>query len=299
MSQERTVSPFLPHVIKKFPNVRDFTISSGGDEAYFTVQSHLSELSVISFLKKKNGKWLSAQIAPFSGKFKDLEPFLSPDGLRLYFASNRPLDSKGDESKDFDIWYVERKTKNSTWSTPINMGEPINSEHNEFYPAVSNAQTIYFTSDGRDTKGRDDILRSAWINGAYSEPESLGEAINSEGYEFNAYIAPDESFLIFSGYNRPDGIGSGDLYISFRGNDGIWEEAQSLGSPINSEKIDYCPFVDIKTKTLYFTSKRTSIGETPIQFTSLKGLLEELNRYDNGLSRIYQTSLSDWIDKKK
>ncbi|WP_321538323.1 hypothetical protein [Flavobacterium piscinae] len=45
----------------------------------------------------------------FTGKYKDLEPFLSTDGLKLYFASNRPLTESG-EPKDFDIWYVERKT---------------------------------------------------------------------------------------------------------------------------------------------------------------------------------------------
>jgi hypothetical protein len=36
----------------------------------------------------------------------------------------------------------------------------------------------------------------------------MGDVINTESYEFNAYVAPDESFLIFSGYNREDGYGS-------------------------------------------------------------------------------------------
>lgn len=158
-------------------------------------------------------------MAVFSGQDQDMEPFLSPDNLRLYFVSNR---SKSDTaaSKDFDIWFVERASTNDQWSTPENMGIPINSSQNEFYPSVAESGNLYFTSDRPGSKGRDDIFMSQWTDKGYTEPVSLSDSINSGEFEFNAYIASDESFIVFTGYNWEGGFGSGDLYISYKTGDG-------------------------------------------------------------------------------
>ena len=289
--KESSVQPFLPDIFKQFSSVRDFTISSSQDEAFFTAQSSLGELSVIINIKKENRKWSEPEIAPFSGKYQDLEPFITPDGLRLFFASNRPLSDTTNKAKDFDIWYVQRENRNSTWSSPINIDPPINTENNEFYPSVVTNNNLYFTSDASNSKGKDDIFFSEWQDGHYSTPVSMSDSINSEGYEFNAFISPDESFMIFSGYNREDGFGSGDLYISFQNSSGTWSEAKNLGSEINSDKMDYCPFVDANTKTMYFTSKRSQLDYLPSGFKTIHELLSEMNKYENGLSRIYQVSM--------
>ena len=215
-AQENNVEPFLSQIFSQFPNVRDIAMSSEGDEIYFSVQSYVDEVSFIAFSKKGNNKWTEPEIVNFSGKNFDIEPFLSSDGLKLYFASNRPLNNADDKTKDFDIWYVQRENKSSKWSSPINLGEPINSPANEFYPSIAKNNNFYFTCDERGTKGKDDIFFSEWKNGKYSEPFSLSDSINSDGYEFNAFVAPDESYIIFTAYQREDGFGSGDLYISYR-----------------------------------------------------------------------------------
>lgn len=272
--------------LSEFTNVRDFTITSSGDEAYFSLQSPLGEVSAIMCLKKTNSAWSEPFISPFSGKYNDTEPFLSPDNLRLYFASNRPLQKADDITKDFDIWYVSRETLSSSWGDPVNLGSPVNSEKNEFYPSLARNKNLYFTSDLSSSKGKDDIFFSKWEGNAYQEPISLSNSINSEGYEFNAFVSPDESFLIFSGYNRADGLGSADLYISLKkGN--VWQMATNMGSEVNSDKMDYCPFVDINSMTLYFTSKRSRI-EAESSFKSLDELLKEIERYENGQSRLYK-----------
>jgi hypothetical protein len=292
-AQQNIVEPFLPDVFSKFPNVRDITISADGSEIYFSLQSYADEVSMIVCVKKVNDNWLEPEIANFSGRYYDLEPFLSADGLKLYFASNRPISISSTEAKDFDIWYVRRENKNAAWSDPINIGPPINSDKDEFYPSVADNNNFYFTCNERSTKGKDDIFVSYWINEKYSEPVSLSDSINSAGYEFNAFVAPDESYIIFTAYQRQDGLGSGDLYISYKDSDSTWTKAKNLGQEINSAIMDYCPFVDIKTNTLYFTSKRTGINENGKGFTSVKEFLKEINRYDNGLSRIYKTSLRE------
>jgi len=226
-----------------------------------------------------------------SSERSKLFKFLSADGLKLYFASNRPLTNTDDKTKDFDIWYVQRVNKNSEWSSPINFGEPINSPANEFYPSIANNNNFYFTCDERSTKGKDDIFFSKWVNGKYTKPISLSDSINSDGYEFNAFVAPDESYIIFTAYQRDDGFGSGDLYISYNVLDSVWTQAKNLGEEINSNKMDYCPFVDTNTNTLYFTSKRSEINNSNSGFSSLQEFLNDMKKYENGLSRIYKATL--------
>lgn len=275
----------------EYPNIRDFTLSNDGNEAYFTVQSPLGELSAIAKMKRVDAVWQKPELASFSGKYEDLEPFLSPAGLRLYFASNRPLTGEGPE-KDFDIWYVERTDLEGKWGEPIPIGAPVNTTHNEFYPSVSENNNLYFTSDRPGSKGKDDVFFSpeaSGENGKYLEPQSLGKTVNSEGYEFNAYVSPDESFLIFSGYNREDGLGSGDLYISYRDEEGNWSVAVNLGENINSKQMDYCPFVDRTTQTLYFTSRRSNMEQVS-GFQSLADFLRQIRSYENGWSRIYKVA---------
>jgi hypothetical protein len=174
------------------------------------------------------------------------------------------------------------------------MGSPINTEHGEFYPSVSDNGNLYFTRDNPDLKTKDDIYMSEFRNNTYETPKKLSLSINSEGYEYNAFIAPDESYLIFGSYNRKDGFGSGDLYISFLMEKG-WTLAENLGDTINSNKMDYCPFVDTKTNSIYFTSKRdhtTIQQETPL---TTDAFLTELHRVDNGSSRLYRISIKDLL----
>lgn len=291
VAQGNKAEPFLPEIFSQFPNVRDIAMSSEGDEIYFSVQSYLDEISLIARINKINNTWSVPEITSFSGKYFDIEPFLSADGLKLYFVSNRPLEKTGDKPKDFDIWYVQRENKNSDWSDPINIGPPINSEENEFYPLISNSKNFYFTCDARGTKGKDDVFVSRWDGTKYTEPVSLSDSINSKGYEFNAFIAPDESYIIFTGYQRENGFGSGDLYISYKKSDSSWTSAKNLGEGINSAKMDYCPFVDRKTNTLYFTSKRSSVNDSKKIFTTVRDFLIEMKKYENGLSRIYKAVL--------
>ena len=280
------VKPAIQELFSEFENLRDFSMSTAGGEVYFTAQSPMEEVSVLVQAKKGETAWEKRLFLPHSGQYKDLEPFLSPDGLKLYFASNRPLKNSSEAKKDFDIWVLERKNIEDNWSDPINMGAPVNSEFNEFYPSVSNNNNIYFTSDRPNGKGKDDIYVSKWDSNLYSDPVSMGASINSEGYEFNSFVSPNEDYLLFSGYNREDGMGSGDLYMSIKIADGSWGEAKNLGSKINSDKMDYCPFIDFQSGTLYFTSKRSDIKATKLN--NLEEFEALMKTTSNGHSKIYQ-----------
>ncbi|WP_411766250.1 hypothetical protein [Winogradskyella sp. A3E31] len=282
-----TIQPVAPEIFSKFKSIRDFTINSTEDEAYFTLQTPLSEVSVIMKLLKDNSKWSSPEITTFSGRYSDLEAYFSPDNLRLYFSSNRPVSQDSTSTKDFDIWYVERKSTSDSWSKPINVGAPVNTNADEFYPAITNSKNLYFTAITEETGPGDDIFISKWENNTYSNPEQLSDSINTKGAEFNAYVSPDESFILFSGWRRPDGIGSGDIYLSKKVN-GQWQGAENLGKAVNSKQIDFCPYVNLETQTLYFTSRRSGLQKPDSGFVKTQDLMKELNRYDDGSSKIYK-----------
>jgi hypothetical protein len=284
-----SVSPAFKEEFSGLPDVRDITISAGSDEFYFTILSPLEDISIIAFVKKAGIAWSNPEMVSFSGKYRDLEPFLSPDGLRLYFSSDRPLIDTLSQSKDFDIWYVERENLLSEWSKPINQGIPVNSSYDEFYPSLAKNKNIYFTSGRPDSKGNDDIWFCNWLGKSYSDPVSLSDSVNSSGFEYNSFIAPDESYIIFGGYNKSDGMGSGDLYISFKKTDQTWSIAKNLGPTVNSRQMDYCPFVDLHTNTLYFTSKRSEVKLK--DFHSVSDFIDEITIYQNGNSRIYKIPL--------
>lgn len=244
---------FAPVIVSGPWAERDMAISPTGDELFYTWVSPRSQYQVILRMKSVGNTWSAPEVAPFSGRYSDLEPAFSPDGTRLYFASRRPLDGQG-AAKDWDIWYVNRVGKN--WSAPLNVGSPINTDADEFYPSVTEKGTLYFTATRPEGKGREDLYRSVWKGSSFGEPENLGDSINTGGYEFNAFIAPDERYLIFSSFGRADGQGGGDLYISRRTESGTWTTARNLGPAVNSPALDYCPFVSPDGSYLFFTSER-------------------------------------------
>ncbi len=269
--------------LNKFHNVRDFCNSFNEDESYFTIQSPNQDLSQIVFVENK--KWDNPILLPFCDGYSYLEPFLSNDGTRLYFSSNRPKKETDTLKSDFDIWYVERQNKNSNWSKPKNLGFQVNSENDEFYPTLADNGNLYFTMDSKSGLGKDDIYYCKWTGTEYSKPILLNNSINSNGYEFNAFIAKNENFIIFTKYNSNDGFGSGDLYISRKSENGEWMLAENMGNVINTKYMEYCPFYDGKTNTLYFTSKRANLS--PERFKDTQQYFEKITGSENGLSKIY------------
>jgi len=63
-----------------------------------------------------------------------------------------------------------------------------------------------------------------------------------------------------------------------------------MGENVNSPFMDYCLFVETKTNTLYFTSKRKKYLKS--EFKNMDEILKTFNAYENGMSRIYQTTLT-------
>jgi len=244
---------FAPNLVSK-PNRHEFgcTLSKDGSEFYFGVDNN--GVMEIHYSILDEGVW-SPQKKLFeydSISFND--PMLSPDQKRLYFISNQ---AHGEIriKDDTDIWYVERENKGSEWSKPLPLGPAVNSDLNEYYASFTNDGTLYFASRDRSEDAPQyayDIFRSKYKNGAFQKAKKLPETINTNRYEADIFVAPDESYMIFCSI-RKNGLGQGDLYISFRDETGNWSESVNMGDSINTEKHELCPFVSPDGKYLFYT----------------------------------------------
>ena len=200
----QTPTIFLDGMVSTNLSERDMAISPDGNEMYYTIQSNQHVFStIIHRTKLASGKWSAPGVASFSGMYSDLEPFCSPDGKKLYFVSNRP--ATGKDIKDYDIWMLD-KTSNG-WTAPKNIGAPVNTAANEFYPSVTNDGAIYFTAEYDYGVGTEDIYVSRLSRGKYVKPIPVDTAVNSKLWEFNAFVAPDESFIVFTTYGRIMAVG--------------------------------------------------------------------------------------------
>ena len=152
---------------------------------------------------------------------------------------------------------------------------------------------MYFTVEADYGKGNEDIVLCTFANGVYSKPVSLTEAVNTPNYEFNAFVDPDEQFILFTSYGRTDDLGGGDLYISRKDKSGNWLPAKHL--PINSTAIDYCPFVTWDKQYLVFTSSRLGKGFGNTTTKNYQKVKELLDGPGNGLDDIYWVKFdSNW-----
>lgn len=258
-----------------------------GKTIYFLKSTPTFSFWTIVESRYANGHWTSPEVAPFSGQYSDADPFITADGSKLFFISNRPL-KPGDKAKDdLDIWVMEKTPKG--WGEPKNLGEIVNSSENEWYPTIAADGTLYFGSGRPGGKGKMDLYRARFSNGTYQQPENLGAPINTQFQEYEPFIAPDQSFLIFMAASPKD---PGDLFITYN-RDGMWTEPKNLGEKINSPGSEYSPKISPDGKYFFFSSTKATVGEQPFpRRQSYKELVEKLRSPGNGLGDIYQVDLS-------
>jgi hypothetical protein len=194
-------------------------------------------------MKQQDNGWTSPTLAPFAANYFEFEPFITPDGKKLFFGSERPFPGK--RIDDTPIWVVERTV--SGWSDPVKMEAPIN-DIPAMYISVTNDGSLYFTSYGM-------ILKSKYVNGKYEQPEKVPQEINFSKGVAHSYIAPDESYILYD-YQPPlspgKPRGKRAIYINFREKNNSWSKAKKLPESINAVGTEMCPYVSPDGKYLFF-----------------------------------------------
>jgi hypothetical protein len=255
---------FAPGIVSTGLATRDVAMTPDGTELYFSVT--LGARTMIMVTNMEDGVWTEPVVAPFSGRFLDIEPCISPDGRRFFFLSTRP--QPGQEEKPGwvyqDIWAMDRE--GDGWGEPYNLGPPVNSDAPEYFPSVTADGTLYFTREGEDQVSA--TYRSRLVDGGYTEPEKLGPEVNCGRNRFNVFVAPDESFAIVPALGREDSLGGVDYYVVFRSDDDVWSEPINLGEAVNQpEGREWSASLSPDGKYLFFMSSR-AYGETDIPLIS-------------------------------
>lgn len=154
---------------------------------------------------------------------------VSPDGKYLIFTICNREDGFG----SCDLYWSKRI--GARWTTPRNLGRPVNSEAWESQPTFSSdGKTVYFVSNRYGSVGSADIWKTTMLGeGIFSRPENLGKVINTQGDEVSPFIHPDNKTLYFASTGHR-GFGGKDLFISRLDSNGQWGEPKNIGYPINT-----------------------------------------------------------------
>jgi len=107
-----------------------------------------------------------------STKYSILHPTFSPDGRKLYFASDMPGGMGG-----MDLYSSERNGE--VWTEPRNLGDDLNSAANEVYPRMQSDGTLYFSSDRIGGQGNLDIYHSELKDAEWLAPLTFPAPLNS------------------------------------------------------------------------------------------------------------------------
>jgi len=216
-----------------------------GQEFYFTISNPSWTVNAVMVTSQEDGVWSTPAATSFSGQYIDWSVYLSPDGRRLFFSSTRPVNNW----LDFNVWMCERE--GSAWSEPVELA--INSTSNDYAGTCTESGTLYFTSERDGSSG---IFRSVPVAGEYVTVEKLPSPINSGHDEQCPWIAPDESYLIFTSNLQ----GNKDLYISYRNQDDSWTEPVDLGPLVNTWDDEWNPTVSPDGKYLFYGRGRAVDG---------------------------------------
>jgi outer membrane protein OmpA-like peptidoglycan-associated protein/tetratricopeptide (TPR) repeat protein len=188
----------------------------------------------------------------FNKKYHEGPATFNEAGDIMIFTSNN---YSGRSSKDeVTLEMFESRKENGKWGKPVAF--PYNNK--EFSighgSLTKDGNTLYFVSDMPGSIGGTDIYRShRGENGEWTEPEHLGEEINTEANEMFPYIHPD-TVLFFASNGHP-GLGGLDIfYIDTREN-GL-NKTVNMNSPVNSSKDDFAFIMNEGKKKGFFSSNR-------------------------------------------
>jgi len=155
---------------------------------------------------------------------------------------------------EFALEYIKNHEDKNYKLELTNLGNGINSSHLEYYPSVTiDGKKMIFT---RRINEDEDFFESNFKNGLWDSATAVRGKLNTNLNEGAQNISQDGNWLIFTGCNYPEGLGSCDLYISYKTKSGQWTEAENLGKTVNTENWESAPSLSPDKKDLYFSSNR-------------------------------------------
>lgn len=223
------------------------SFSPDGKEAFWSRRSIVHSVY-------RHGHWSQPTPIDFAvQEYRDTKPVVSAAGTEMVFASTRPIERLKPAQEFFLNLWISRKTSQG-WSAPEPLPAFINTEWDEDFPVLAADGTLYFVSNRKGDHSTYRQFRSARGERGYEEPVEAGFPFLRENEALSG-LAPDHSFALFTSMDRA-GLGSADIYVSFRDPRDLWGPGINLGPEVNSPGVDWCGRVSPNGRFLYFSSDR-------------------------------------------
>jgi len=191
-------------------------ISSDFNRLYFSrceIKDNKSTGCAIYVAERKGEEWQKVSALKIADdSIVIAHPAISIDELTLYFVSDMEgsiIGSDGEPSKD--IWKVTRSSGSDEFGNPENLGEPINTADDEYFPYVHHDGTFYFSSTGHVGMGGLDIYKASKGDNGKIKIENMRFPINSPADDFGICFEAEREAGFFTSARK----GRGDDIYAF------------------------------------------------------------------------------------
>ena len=230
---------FLPEIVSSAEYIEfGCSFSTDGNEFYFS--RTLKDYGVIYVVKHIKGKWTAPEILDISDAKYYSEPHINYAGDQLFFTEFNP---DANQSQIPKVTISATNRAEDTWSVSKTLWDGM-------FATTAKNGNIYYTNN------EEQKIYKRMLNQEYSEAEPL-VIENCSFPTSHPYIAPDESYIIFGGFNT-QGQSKGkwaDLYVSFKADNKSFGEPINLGDKINNQYPNICPMVSPDGKYLFYSNK--------------------------------------------
>ena len=260
----------MPGAINSTADEYEPRLSADGQTLLFVRGKPGENADIVLCTMTADGWSAPEPVSEINSDYDDLGPEISPDGQSLYFYSDRPGGIGG-----YDLWMSRRGE--SGWMPPSNLGTRVNSEFNDYGPAVTpDGGAIFFASNRPRDESESLPPQGAWhatiredpyrhdydlyttsiTDAGLSSAQPLA-ALNSPGNEGAPCFSPAGDFVYFTS-DRDGGFGGFDLYRA-RQIRGEFEAPSNLGGSVNTAANELDPALEMGGYALHFSSDR-SVG---------------------------------------
>lgn len=224
-------------------------ISKDGMAMYWVVQPMRGKQQIWSTHCGADGSWSKPAPLPISNGAEDLpflhSPTLAPDGKKLYFSCVELAEGRehGSAPPKQTLYAVD--LENPRWDAPVAI--------EAWFPDLSSVWAYSFAGNGNLYFDSDLRLFSMKRRGDhYDPPAKLGNPDIDSQEGFVPFVAPDESYVVYSSTRKGSFGGSIDLYVTFRQADGGWGPPKNLGPEVNTTANERFPSVSPDGKYFFF-----------------------------------------------
>jgi serine/threonine protein kinase/Tol biopolymer transport system component len=180
-------------------------------------------------------RWTPAKQVPVplvNGESGAGGPMISADGLSMFLHMRDRPGNGG-----YDLWESRRDSWIKSWGTPKNLGPTVNSPQDDVDATLSADGCVLVFGSSRP----DDKRKGLWysvrlkVDAPWSEPKRMGKPIDTFYDDFKPELSGDGQTLIFASFDRRNGIGKSDLWMSRRVKKGTNNSADGFTNTLGME----------------------------------------------------------------